>query len=387
MATFAALEAQHADPDAGTDPDDVRVQSHLEDALDSLKEALVDQAIDQAGIDPDADSEPAGRSRIPVVVKRGTFTDLTEREQPVVGRLQVRAAVTEDGLPVFAGYASTTGDAYRVADWLGEYDETMQPGCFSKALRDGGYVPLLIDHEGFPLAAWRSGSDADTLKLAEDGQGLRTEAALDVVGNPHAQALHSALKRGDLDKMSFAFRAVKQTWSADYSDRQVTEAQLFDVSVVKTPANPGTTAGLRSAMADVIGREGRSVLHELRSGNRGPEHLEAALKVLREADEQVLARSELRYAGRGRLLVVASLLSEQRAGKVLSKANKALVDKAAAALSEAQDHLADLASTANPDQGDGSEPDEDGSEDRAAAPAGPPASHLRRKLRALDLLS
>ena len=63
------------------------------------------------------------------------------------------------------------------------------------------------------------------------------------------------MKRGDLDKMSFAFRAIKEEWddSGDIPLRTIKEVQLFDVSIVNDPAYPGTDIGLRSL--DVFRKE------------------------------------------------------------------------------------------------------------------------------------
>ena len=54
--------------------------------------------------------------------------------------------------------------------------------------------------------------------------------------------------RGDLDQMSFAFSVVRQSWSADYGQRTINEARLFDVSVVTYPASPSTSVVPSSPM-------------------------------------------------------------------------------------------------------------------------------------------
>ncbi len=51
---------------------------------------------------------------------------------------------------------------------------------------------------------------------------------------------------GRLDEMSIGFRAIRQDWSKDYTQRTITEARLFDVSVVNTGMSPNTAASLRS---------------------------------------------------------------------------------------------------------------------------------------------
>jgi len=117
----------------------------------------------------------------------------------------------------------------------------------SKTINDGADVRLLIDHEGVPLARSKSG----TLVLEEDDRGLRVEAELDP-NNPDAARIMSAMKRGDLNQMSFAFRTIKDNWNSDRSVRELREVQLFDVSVVTFPAYEETVAELRNANTPVI---------------------------------------------------------------------------------------------------------------------------------------
>ena len=102
---------------------------------------------------------------------------------------------------------------------------------------------FLINHDGLPLARTRSG----TLKLTQDDKGLRMETVLDAE-DPDVQSIIPKMKRGDLDKMSFAFWPEVQEWdeSGDIPVRTIRKARLFDVSIVTTPAYDGTSIALRS---------------------------------------------------------------------------------------------------------------------------------------------
>ena len=142
------------------------------------------------------------------------------------------------------------GDGNTLIGYASVFDSPSEPmpfveyvkrGAFAKTLNDGADVRLLIDHEGVPLARTKSG----TLVLEEDDRGLRVEAELDP-SNPDAARIISAMKRGDLSKMSFAFRTIKDSYNADRSVRELKEVQLFDVSVVTFPAYEETVAELRS---------------------------------------------------------------------------------------------------------------------------------------------
>lgn len=143
-----------------------------------------------------------------------------------------------DGVKV-SGYAAVFNEVTDIGDW---FREVIAPGAFRNAIgRDD--VVFLINHEGLPLARTRSG----TLTLTEDDHGLKIETRLDPT-DPDVMSIVPKMKRGDLDKMSFAFRATKQQWDDTQEPplRTILEAELYDVSIVTTPAYDGTDIGLRS---------------------------------------------------------------------------------------------------------------------------------------------
>lgn len=160
----------------------------------------------------------------------------TKRE--VRGGIPAEIRADANGVKV-SGYAAVFNQE---ADIGGMFREVIAPGAFQGAIgRDD--VVFLVNHDGLPLARTRSG----TLKLSEDEHGLRIDAALDP-NDPDVQAITSKMKRGDLDKMSFGFRATKQAWddTQDPPLRTVTEAELYDVSIVTTPVYDGTSIAMRS---------------------------------------------------------------------------------------------------------------------------------------------
>ena len=146
----------------------------------------------------------------------------------------------EDGLITFAGYASVFDYQYPVNDLRGMYLESVAPGAFRKTLSEKDDVKLLVNHEGIPLARTKS----NTLDLTEDSKGLRVEAKLDPA-NPKVAEVASAMKRNDLNEMSFAFQAIKDDYNEQGDERVIREAKLFDVSIVTTPASDATSAKIR----------------------------------------------------------------------------------------------------------------------------------------------
>ena len=174
---------------------------------------------------------------------------LDERRSVAYSTLEVRAAF--DGTKV-VGYAAVFDSPSEPMPFV----EYVRRGAFTKTLNDGADVRLLIDHEGVPLARTKSG----TLSLIEDERGLRVEADLDPT-NPDAARIISAMRRGDLSQMSFAFRTIKDSWNTDRSVRELREVQLFDVSIVTFPAYEETVAELRAqSQVDSIPRVSRARL-------------------------------------------------------------------------------------------------------------------------------
>lgn len=149
-------------------------------------------------------------------------------------------ADTEGDVVKFHGVASTVDTPYTVRDMFGEYQETMVGPVFRKTLKEKPDVRLLLNHDGAPLA--RTKSKTLTLTATPD---LTVDAELDA-RSPLVQTVRSAMERGDLDQMSFAFRATRQEWNQDYTERWIREVELLDVSIVTYPANPTTSASLRS---------------------------------------------------------------------------------------------------------------------------------------------
>lgn len=155
----------------------------------------------------------------------------------VRGGIPAEIRADSDGIKV-SGYAAVFGQR---ADIGGYFQEVIARGAFRDAIgRDD--VVFLINHDGLPLARTRSG----TLTLKEDEKGLRIDTTLDA-DDPDVKSITGKMKRGDLDKMSFAFRATKQEWdeTTDPPTRTITEVELFDVSIVTQPAYDGTSIALR----------------------------------------------------------------------------------------------------------------------------------------------
>ena len=163
---------------------------------------------------------------------------MSERESRA-GAKPVEIREAGDGTIRVEGYAAVFD---QMADIGGYFRERIAPGAFREAIgRDD--VVFLINHDGLPLARTRSG----TLELREDDTGLWMGATLDLE-DPDVRRIYPKMKRGDLDKMSFAFAATRQEWdeTQDPPVRTIQQVNLYDVAIVTTPAYEGTSIALRS---------------------------------------------------------------------------------------------------------------------------------------------
>lgn len=169
--------------------------------------------------------------------------------------IEARMADDAEGVGVLTGYALTWDTWYDVAGGAPYgWSERIARGAVSKSLAERDDTRFLLNHEGLTLGRWR-GQSLDTMSLTPDDIGLRVDVSLDVEHNALAAALYSAVDRGDIDQMSWAFQAMRQEWNDDYTERSILEARLFDVSAVTYPANPATIIGARSA-TPVVERSG-----------------------------------------------------------------------------------------------------------------------------------
>ena len=132
----------------------------------------------------------------------------------------------------------------------GMFREVVMPGALDNAdLKD---VPLLVNHNDnmIPVARSRRNNGNSTMRLIPDANGLGFEASLDITRNATAAELYSAVERGDIDGMSFAFLIDKERWEGldtDYPTRFIDKFSLIrEISAVTFPAYNTTDINARS---------------------------------------------------------------------------------------------------------------------------------------------
>lgn len=154
---------------------------------------------------------------------------------------EVRMSEGKDGRPVVQGIALRYGSlSSPMKDSKGRpFREKFRSGAFSRALATGADVRLLVNHNrDLILARNKSG----TLRIVDGPEALLFE--FDPPDSAIADHYVKALARGDIDGVSFRFYKIADQWSGagEATVREVTEADIDDISVVTYPAYPDTLA-------------------------------------------------------------------------------------------------------------------------------------------------
>lgn len=128
---------------------------------------------------------------------------------------------------------------YRDPETGNEYGEIIDRHALDGA--DLSDVILRYDHKGHVLARTRNKS----LQLSIDEHGLKIQA--DMSGSAEAMEFYNEVKRGLIDKMSFAFEIGDSNYdSATNTVRILAIRRLYDVSIVSIPAYEQTQVSARS---------------------------------------------------------------------------------------------------------------------------------------------
>lgn len=134
---------------------------------------------------------------------------------------------------------------------LGYYNEIIEAGALNGTdLKD---VRFLVNHntDMIPLARSRNNNENSTMQMSVDSDGMNIRVNLDTENNSDARNLYSAIKRGDIDGMSFMFTVDSDEWEAlesEHPTRHIKKiGKVFEVSAVTFPAYPETTISARAA--------------------------------------------------------------------------------------------------------------------------------------------
>ena len=157
-------------------------------------------------------------------------------------------------------------------------DSITDLGCFREVIDtralDGADltdVRLCLNHDtSYVYARSRNNNPNSTMQITTDSDGLTFTASLALEESPRARDFYTAIKRGDIDKMSFMFSMEDYEWEDVDSDspiRRITKiGKVFEISAVTFPAYQSTAIEARDAAAlDSVKRE----LENLRASRLG----------------------------------------------------------------------------------------------------------------------
>ena len=136
---------------------------------------------------------------------------------------------------------------------IGLFDEIIEAGALNNT--DLTDVRFLVNHDTsmIPLARSRRNNGNSTMLLTVDENGMGIRVDLDTENNADARTLYSAVERGDIDGMSFAFAVRGEAWDnleSEHPTRHITDiSSVVEVSAVTFPAYSATTINARSKVA------------------------------------------------------------------------------------------------------------------------------------------
>lgn len=201
--------------------------------------------------------------------------------------IEIRAEQEDERGALITGYPIVFNQVTDMGDW----EEVIDPSVAEDEtlFRD---VAMMIGHDFgmIPLAHSRRNNENSTMQLTPDAHGVAMRAWLDTKNNPRAAEAYSAVKRGDISGMSFAFIEKESRWEnldTDKPRRVITALRrIFEVSLVPFPAYPGTSVQAASE-GDTLDSvrasldSARKQLAEEREKEKNDERIRKALDILR----------------------------------------------------------------------------------------------------------
>lgn len=155
------------------------------------------------------------------------------------------ASMTEDDKEeemIVEGYAVTFDSPTVLYSYEGiDYYEVIDRNALDNA--DLTDVPFKYNHSDNVMIMARTRNK--TLELMKDDKGLKIRAS--IAPTQAGKDLYTLIKRGDVDKMSFAFTVEEDSYNRDTHTRTIKKIKrLYDVAAVDIPAYDSTSISARS---------------------------------------------------------------------------------------------------------------------------------------------
>lgn len=171
-----------------------------------------------------------------------------------MGKMETRMALldpaseNEENKQLVEGYAAVFNQRTLIweSEWSGwKYMEVIDRNAFDGA--DMSDTVFKYNHGDIAMVLARASNN--TLTMNTDDKGLRISA--DIIDTNSGTDVYKLIKRGDLNKMSFAFSVKNERTEADRENKIYTRTitafdKIYDVAVVDVPAYDGTSIQARS---------------------------------------------------------------------------------------------------------------------------------------------
>lgn len=144
-----------------------------------------------------------------------------------------------------------------INDPAGSYTEIIRSGALDNTDISDARLLYNHDHSRIPLA-----KTPKTMQLNKSPAGLEIVAHL--ADTEEAKAVYTAVKRGDLSGMSFAFKVAKggDRWNRETRTREILQIEkVYEISIVPFPAYPETSVEARSELQNIYsGRKAEALI-------------------------------------------------------------------------------------------------------------------------------
>lgn len=171
-----------------------------------------------------------------------------------MGKMEMRMALLEpannddENKQLVEGYAAVFNQRALIweSEWSGwKYMEVIDRNAFNGA--DMSDTVFKYNHGDVAMILARVSNN--TLTMSTDDKGLRISA--DIIDTNSGTDVYKLIKRGDLNKMSFAFSVKNERTESDRENKIYTRTitafdKIYDVAVVDVPAYDGTSIQARS---------------------------------------------------------------------------------------------------------------------------------------------
>ena len=160
----------------------------------------------------------------------------------------LESANNDENKQLVEGYAAVFNQRTLIweSEWSGwKYMEVIDRNAFNGA--DMNDTVFKYNHGDVAMILARASNN--TLTMNTDDKGLRISA--DIIDTNNGTDVYKLIKRGDLNKMSFAFTVKSERTEVDKENKIYTRTitafdKIYDVAVVDFPAYDGTSIQARS---------------------------------------------------------------------------------------------------------------------------------------------